>query len=51
MLFKIVGTCEVAGVEPGGTVDLDPDEPTTLALITAGHLAADKPAKKTKDVD
>jgi hypothetical protein len=47
MRFKVTGNHMVAGVDPGKTVELDPDDPRTLALIRAGHL---EPTKKPKPV-
>jgi hypothetical protein len=41
---KVVGTCEVAGTRPGGTVDLDPDEVNIPALVEAGHIEISKSA-------
>ena len=39
--YKIVGTCTVAGGEPGGTVTDDDLEGCNIeALISSGHLAA-----------
>lgn len=40
MRFKVVGNHTVSGVAPGRTVELDPDDPRTKALVKAGHLAA-----------
>jgi len=45
--YKIVGTCTVAGVEPGGTVsDGDLEGCDIDALISGGHLAAPPTTKK-----
>jgi len=45
--YKIVGTCKVAGVEPGGTVtDGDLEGCNIEALISSGHLAAPSTTKK-----
>jgi len=45
--YKIVGTCTVAGVEPGGTVSDDDLEGCDIdALISGGHLAAPPTTKK-----
>jgi len=47
--YKIVGTCTVAGVEPGGTVTDDDLEGCNIdALISGGHLAA-PPKTKEKE--
>ena len=44
--YKIVGTCTVAGVEPGGTVTDDDLEGCNIeALISGGHLAAPSTTK------
>ncbi|MEU8055711.1 hypothetical protein [Microbispora bryophytorum] len=53
---RITGPCEVAGVKPGGFVDLDPSVTNIRALETAGHVRAapmkavkaDKPEKAEK---
>lgn len=47
MRFKVTGNHKVDGVEPGKTVDLDADDPRTVALIQAGHLTA-QPKPPTK---
>lgn len=47
MRFKIIGTHRVAGVDPGGTVELDEDDPRTTALLRAGHLEPVKKKDKT----
>ena len=45
--YKIVGTCTVAGVEPGGTVsDGDLEGCDIDALISGSHLAAPPTTKK-----
>lgn len=36
--FRVVGPCEVAGVAPGGEVDLDPTQVNIPALEAAGHV-------------
>lgn len=48
MLFKVIGNRTVAEVAPGGTIELDEDDPRTAALVTAKHLtpAKRKPAAK-----
>ena len=47
--YKIVGTCTVAGVEPGVTVTYDDLEGCNIdALISGGHLAA-PPKTKEKE--
>ncbi len=47
--YKIVGTCKVAGVEPGGTVTDDDLAGCNIeALINGGHLAA-PPTTKAKE--
>lgn len=45
MRFKVTGNHRVGGVEPGGTVDLDENDPRTVALVKAGHL---EPSRKAK---
>lgn len=47
MRFKVIGNHPIGGVEPGGIVELDEDDPRTTALLRAGHLAAQP--KKTGD--
>lgn len=56
--FKIVGPRAVAGVEPGGVVDLADDGVVNVAaLIEAGHVAPidekrrPKPKAEKEDVD
>lgn len=39
-LYEVVGSRTVAGVDPGGTVELDPAEVNIGALIAAGHIRA-----------
>lgn len=34
----VVGSCRVAGVEPGGTVELDPELVNVPALVEGGHI-------------
>ncbi len=41
---KVVGSQEVGGVAPGGTVDLDPAEVNIPALVEAGHIEISKSA-------
>ncbi|MDH2425782.1 hypothetical protein [Sphaerisporangium sp. TRM90804] len=41
---RVVGTCEVAGTAPGGTVDLDPEQVNVPALVEAGHIEISKSA-------
>jgi hypothetical protein len=43
--YKVIGPCAVDGVEPGGTVELDPAVVNIAALVDAGHV---EPAKATK---
>jgi len=51
MEYRVVGSSRVAGVDPGGTVDLDPDRVNIPALIAGGHVepvkapAREKPAR------
>lgn len=52
--YRVVGTCAVDGVPPGGTVDIPEESPLNVAaLVTAGHLEAvaekPKPAPKVGD--
>ncbi len=49
MRFKVVGNHSVAGVAPGKIVELDEDDPKTVALVRAGHLEPVK-SKKTETV-
>lgn len=44
---KVIGTSEVDGVAPGGTVELDPDVVNIEALVYAGHVEV----PKSVDVD
>jgi len=37
-VYRVAGEHIVAGVEPGGTVELDPDVYNIPALVAAGHL-------------
>lgn len=47
--FKIIGPRAVAGVEPGGIVDLaDDDGVNVAALIEAGHVAPVETGGKVK---
>lgn len=47
-----VGPREVAGVEPGGTLELGEDSPLNVeALIDAGHLTEIKPRREKKGDD
>lgn len=49
MEYRVVGSSRVAGVDPGGTVELDPERVNIPALITGGHIAPVKaPAKPAK---
>lgn len=41
---KVIGPRRVGGVEPGGTVDLDPSEVNIGALVEAGHIEISKAA-------
>lgn len=51
MKFKVVGNHPVAGVAPGGTVDLDHLPQVNVdALLASGHIEKPKP-KKTKSDD
>jgi hypothetical protein len=36
--YRVIGQQAVAGVQPGGTVDLDPAEVDVAALQAAGHI-------------
>jgi hypothetical protein len=50
--FKVVGPGRVMGVEPGGEVEIDRDEPNGLnvdALVEAGALEATKSSTKSTD--
>lgn len=38
MEYRVVGSSRVAGVDPGGTVELDPDRVNIPALIAGGHV-------------
>ena len=52
MKLKVIGSHNVAGVEPGGMVDTESDDMAEInveALIEAGHLEANKPASKAKE--
>ena len=44
---RVIGTCEVAGTSPGGTVDLDPAEVNVAALVEAGHIEVPKSAGRS----
>lgn len=49
---KVIGQCEVSGVAPGGTVDLDPALVNIDALVDGEHvelIPEPKPAKKKGD--
>lgn len=41
---KVIGSREVAGTAPGGTVDLNPAEVNIGALAEAGHIEISKSA-------
>lgn len=43
--YKVVGNHKVAGVAPGGWVEL-PEGPQTAALVRAGHVKPVKPLKE-----
>lgn len=47
---KVIGTRAVAGVAPGGTVELDPERVNIAALVDAGHVepAGSAPARKAR---
>lgn len=47
--FKVIGVCEVGGVEPGGVVELDPEKVNIPALIAGGHVepVAERKATRT----
>lgn len=48
---KVTGPNEVAGVAPGGTVELDPAAVNIAALVEGGHIELTKAAAKTLEVD
>lgn len=39
---KVIGTCAVGGVAPGGMVELDPDTVNIEALVYGGHIELSK---------
>ncbi|MGI5493881.1 hypothetical protein [Microtetraspora malaysiensis] len=39
MKYRVIGDCRVAGVEPGGVVELDAAAVNIPALIEGGHIA------------
>jgi hypothetical protein len=51
MKYTVTGPFPVSGVEPGRTVDLDPDKVNVDALLESGHIAVPQAAKKAKGGD
>ena len=47
--YKIVGTCTVAGVEPGGTVTDDDLEGCNIEALISGGQPAPPPTTKAKE--
>ncbi len=35
---KVVGSCQVGSIQPGGTGELDPNEVNVPALVAGGHV-------------
>ncbi|MFI7042585.1 hypothetical protein ACIBI0_38410 [Microbispora rosea] len=46
--YRVVGSSRVAGVDPGGTVDLDPERVNIPALVAGGHVEPVKAPAKAK---
>ncbi len=51
MKCKVIGNLEIAGVAPGGVVDLDPDTVNIPALIAGGHVEEIKSPSGAKTPD
>lgn len=47
----VTGPNEVAGVAPGGTVELDPELVNVAALVEGGHVQLTKAAAKVVEAD
>ena len=47
--YEVVGNRAVAGVEPGGTVIRDPDDPSTQRLVRHNRIRAKTPTKVGED--
>lgn len=44
--YTVIGAQRVGGVEPGGTIELDPDRVNIEALVRGGHVERVRPAPK-----